>query len=210
MQAPASSTSATAITLRFGEWEIRHFQSKKMTDAEFETFCRENPDLKIEKDPHGNVLVMAPVSIESGHFENEIGTDLGLWNRQTRLGKAFSSSTMFTLPDGSKRMPDAAWVANEKYAALSRHERRSYARIVPDFVIELRSPSDNLDDLKEKMRAVWIANGVRLAWLLAPESQTAWIYRPDGSIETVQGFNQKLGGEDVLPGFEFDLRVFGL
>lgn len=195
------------ISLRFGDWEVRHFQSQKMTDEEFYAFCRENADLKIEQDIFGNITVMPPVSPESGNFESEVGIDVGIWNRQTQLGKTFSSSAMFTLPDGSKRMPDASWISLERYNRLSKKERQSFARIVPDFVIEVRSPSDSLDELKAKMTDVWIANGVRLAWLLDPASRTAWVYRPDGSIETVSGFDKKLSGEEVLPGFELSLSV---
>ncbi len=131
------------ISLRFGDWEVRHFQSQKMTDEEFYAFCRENADLKIEQDIFGNITVMPPVSPESGNFESEVGIDVGIWNRQTQLGKTFSSSAMFTLPDGSKRMPDASWISLERYNRLSKKERQSFARIVPDFVIEVRSPSDS-------------------------------------------------------------------
>lgn len=193
------------ISLRFGEWEVRHFQPQRMTDEEFYAFCRENPELKIEQDKYGNVIVMPPVSPESGNHESEIGIDLGLWNRRSKLGRTFSSSTMFTLPDGSKRMPDASWISHEKYDRLSEQERQTFAKIVPDFVIEVRSPSDSLTELKEKMTDAWIANGVRLAWLLDSESESAWVYRADGSTETIIGFDKKLSGEDVLPGFEFDL-----
>lgn len=195
------------ISLRFGEWEVRHFQPQKMTDEEFYAFCRENPEMKIEQDKYGNVIVMPPVSPESGNLESEVGIDLGLWNRRSKLGRTFSSSTMFTLPDGSKRMPDASWISHEKYNRLTERERQSFAKIVPDFVVEVRSPSDSLEELKTKMTEAWMSNGVRLSWLLDPESQSAWIYRADGSSETVNGFNKRLPGEDVLPGFEFDLGV---
>ena len=203
---PASPKNGK-ITLRFGEWEVRHFQPQKMTDEEFYAFCRENPEMKIEQDKYGNVIVMPPVSPESGNLESEVGIDLGLWNRRSNLGRTFSSSTMFTLPDGSKRMPDASWISHEKYNRLTERERQSFAKIVPDFVIEVRSPSDSLEELKAKMTESWMSNGVRLAWLLDPESESAWIYRADGSTETIAGFDNKLSGEDVLPGFEFDLGV---
>lgn len=195
------------ISLRFGDLEVRHFQAQKMTDEEFYAFCLENADLKIEQDKFGNITVMPPVSPESASSELEVGTDLTNWNRQTKLGKTFSSSAMFTLPDGSKRMSDASWISNERYHRLSKKERQSFARIAPDFVIEVRSPSDSLEELKEKMTGAWIANGVRLAWLLDPASHTAWVYRADGSIETVSGLDQKLSGEEVLPGFELGLDV---
>jgi len=195
------------ISLRFGDWEVRHFQSEKMSDEAFYAFCQENPNLKIEQDKYGNVIVMPPVSPESGNHESEVGTDLSIWNRQSKLGRTFSSSTMFTLPDGEKRMPGASWIAHEKYNHLSERERQSFAKIVPDFVIEVRSPSDSLKELQEKMTAVWMANGVRLSWLLDPTTLSAWIYRAEGSMDMVEGLGQKLSGEDVLPGFEFDLSI---
>lgn len=204
LSAPAKNGK---ISLRFGEWEIRHFQHRKMTDEEFYAFCTENAEMKIEQDQYGNVFVMPPVSPESASNELEVGTDLTLWNRRTKLGKTFSSNAMFTLPDGSKRMPDASWMSNEKYDSLNERERRTFARVVPDFIVEMRSPSDSPDELKTKMTGAWIANGVRLAWLIDPVSRTTQIYRANGSCEVLEGFDRSLSGEDVLPGFEFDLRV---
>ncbi|MBC7775322.1 MAG: Uma2 family endonuclease [Phycisphaerae bacterium] len=179
-----------------------------MSEEEFDEFCFANPDLRIEQDPHGNIIIMPPSSYESGNHEAEPIIDLGLWNRRTKLGKVFSPSTLFKLPDGSKRMPDAAWVSVEKHNSLSEKERKSFAHIVPDFVIEVRSPSDRLKPLQGKMHTAWIANGVRLAWLIDPEGQQAWVYRADGSESHIPDFQQIISGELVLPGFEFDLKVF--
>lgn len=203
---PKTKRSASTMTILFDEWEVFH-QFPKMSDRAFEKFCLVNPNLRIEQDKNGNILIMPPVSYESGNQEMEAGADLVFWNRRTRLGKVFSPSTMFCLPDGAKRMPDAAWISREKDALLSKKERKTFARIVPDFVIEVRSPSDRTPVLKEKMRAVWIANGVRLAWLIDVETQKAWVFRADGSETEVPDFSQKLSGEDVLPGFEMDLQV---
>ncbi|MBK9335184.1 MAG: Uma2 family endonuclease [Lewinellaceae bacterium] len=178
-----------------------------MTEEEFDEFCLANPKLRLEQDPHGNITILMPNSYDSGNHEIEAGADLGLWNRRTKLGKVFSASTLFKLPDGSKRMPDAAWVSLEKHHQLSPKERKSFAHVVPDFVIEVRSPSDRLDTLQTKMRAVWIANGVRLAWLLDPESKQAWVFRANGTETHISDFSQTLSGEDVLPGFEFELSL---
>ncbi len=151
---------------------------------------------------------MPPSSYDSGNHEMEAGADLTLWNRRTKLGRVFSPSTLFKLPDGSKRMPDAAWISREKHAQLSAKERKSFARIVPDFVIEVRSPSDRPQVLKDKMQSAWIKNGVQLAWLIDPELQQAWIFRADGSETHIPDFQRVLSGESVLPGFELDLRIF--
>lgn len=194
------------IAIHLSDGEVFH-ALPKMTDEEFDEFCLANRDLRIEQDPHGNIIIIPPSSYDSGNNEMEAGADLTLWNRRTKLGKVFSPSTLFKLPDGSKRMPDAAWISLEKHNNLSEKERKSFAHIVPDFIIEVRSPSDRLKILQDKMHSVWIANGVRLAWLIDPEEQQAWVFRADGSETHIPDFQQVLSGEDVLPGFEFDLRV---
>ncbi len=203
--APAKK-EVSNVSINFDGLEVKDVRPV-MTDEEFEAFCLRNPKLRIEQDKHGNIIVMSPVSYTSGNQENEVNIDLGMWNRKTKLGKTFSPSTMFILPDDEKRMPDAAWITLEKHQQLSSKEKQSLARIVPDFIVEVRSPSDVLKNLKEKMSKVWIANGVRLAWLIDPLDEVSWVYRQDGSVEEVRGFDKKLSGEDVLPGFEFDLSI---
>lgn len=201
----APRSKKTALELNDGEVLL---PIPEMTEEEFDVFCLANPKLRLEQDPHGNITILMPNSYDSGNNESEALLDLGLWNRRTKLGKVLSSSTLFKLPDGSKRMPDAACVSLEKHQQLSADERKSFARMVPDFVIEVRSPSDRLAALQAKMRSVWIANGVRLAWLLDPKARQAWVFRADGSEVHVADFEQTLSGEDVLPGFELDLRIF--
>lgn len=203
---PAEKTNGK-VAFHLSDGEVFH-ALPKMSEEEFDEFCFANSELRIEQDPQGNIIIMPPSSYESGNHEVEPITDLNIWNRRTRLGKVFSPSTLFKLPDGSKRMPDAAWVSLEKHNSLSEKERKSFARIVPDFVIEVRSPTDRLKILQGKMHTAWIANGVRLAWLIDPQGHQAWVYRADGSESHISDFKQVLSGEDVLPGFEFDLGVF--
>ncbi len=202
----ATPEKTTNISIRFDGWEVQDARPP-MSEAEFLAFCRQNPDLRIEQDKNGNILIMPPVSFDSGNFESEMMVSLGIWNRQAETGKTFSSATLFILPNGEKRMPDAAWISKEKTIQLSAAERKSFAEIVPDFVVEIRSPSDDLQSLKAKMTDSWMANGVRLAWLLDPSTETAWVYRANGTIAEIQGFDQALSGEDVLPGFSFDLGI---
>lgn len=178
-----------------------------VSDEAFEQFCASNPELRIERAPNGNLIIMPPVHTESGYHESQIQIELGLWNRQSHLGKVFSASAGFTLPDESIRSADASWVANEKYDALSAGERKSFAHLVPDFVVEIKSDTDSLRKLKEKMSNTWIANGVQLAWLLDVEAEKAYIYHANGTVEVVEGFDKKLSGESVLPDFEFDLNL---
>jgi Uma2 family endonuclease len=203
---PSTSNGNEKIAIHLSDGEVFH-AIPKMTDEEFDEFCLANRDLRIEQDPQGNIIIMPPSSYDSGRNESEVLIDLGLWNRRAKLGKVFSPSTLFKLPDGSKRMPDAAWISLEKHNQVSEKERKSFAHIVPDFIIEVRSPSDRLKNLKDKMRSVWMANGVRLAWLIDPEEQQAWIFRADGSETHIPDFQQVLSGESVLPGFEFDLKI---
>jgi len=178
-----------------------------MTDEEFEEFCYQNPNLHIEQDKHGNIIIMSPVSLLSGNFENEVNGDLVFWNRRHKLGMTFSPSTMFILPDGEKRMADAAFITHERLKKLPATEWTKFARVVPDFIVEVRSPTDKLEDLKAKISNVWIANGVRLAWLIDPVGQRAFIFQPDTEPVEKKGFDHLLSGGDVLPGFEFDLSI---
>jgi Uma2 family endonuclease len=202
-----ATAALTRMSIRFNGWEVRDTRPP-YSDNEFFDLCFQNPDLRIEQDVDGNTIVMAPVSFDSGNFESEFQIDLGIWNRTYKLGKTFSSATLFILPNGEKRMPDAAWITHEKVNAMPPEERKRFAHIAPDFVVEIRSPSDDLGELQTKMRDSWIGNGVQLAWLIDPEQQTAWVYRADGTVETIEDFHQCLSGEEVLPGFELSLLLF--
>jgi len=179
---------------------------ERMTDKEFLHFCKENETLHFERDEKGNIIVMPPTVYNTGIKNSDIITELNNWNRKLNLGKVLDSSTGFTLPDGSNRSPDAAWVSNEKHHALTDIEKNKFAPVCPEFIVELRSKSDRLSYLKEKMQ-MWIRNGVHLAWLIDPIDQKAYIYRKDGSTETVNNFEVHLDGEDVLSGFELDLSL---
>lgn len=184
--------------------------AEPMSDAAFEQFCTINQELRIERESSGNLLVMPPVHTESGSYENVVSGELYFWNRQTGLGKAFSPSTGFTLPDTSVRSADASWVSNEVYAAISAGERKTFARLVPAFVAEVLSDTDSLRKAKAKakMADVWIANGVQLGWLIDVKRATVYIYRANGSVEVVNGLDQTLSGETVLSGFELALALF--
>jgi Uma2 family endonuclease len=153
----------------------------KFTAEQFDRVCEANPDRSFELTAQGVLVIMPPVGVESGNYESELGIDLGIWNRKTRLGKTFSSSTVFTLPDGSKRSPDAAWVELSRWNTVSREEQKKFARLVPDFVIELRSETDRLPPLQAKM-AEYLANGVRLGWLINPQARQVEIYRLEREV----------------------------
>ncbi|MBA2494142.1 MAG: Uma2 family endonuclease [Acidobacteria bacterium] len=176
----------------------------KMTDKTFYEFCQRNKNFRFEMDKKGNLIIMPPTFLETSRKNAKINVRLGIWAEEDKTGIAFESNGMFTLPNGAKRAPDASWILKEKYFALSREEREEqFARIIPDFVIELRSKSDNLRKLQNKMRE-YIENGVRLGWLIDPTEKRVHIYRADKTIEILEN-SAKVSGEDVLLGFELDL-----
>jgi Uma2 family endonuclease len=180
----------------------------KMTKTQFNEFVLTNEVIKIERDKHGTITIHPPLTFESGYDEGEAFYALKLWSKSNRtLGRAYSPSTSINLPDGSQFKADGAWFSTEKIDLLSQEERQSIPTIVPDFVIEFRSKTDSLIGLKKKMNEAWMANGVKLAWLIDPKKKNAWVYRIGNTEpEEVNGFENILSGEDILPNFEFNLR----
>jgi len=180
----------------------------RCTEEQFRELVKFNPDLRWELTAQGEVIVMAPTGSETGNYNFELNTDLGTWNRQQKMGKAFDSSAGFRLPNGAIRSPDLAWIAQERWEQLSPEQRRQFAPICPDFVLELVSPADDLATVQAKMQE-YLENGCRLGWLVNPETRSVTIYRPNVAPEIVT-FDVVLSGEDVLPGFTVDLRhIFG-
>lgn len=179
---------------------------EEMTKEEFFEFCVANKHLRIERDEQNQILIMPPAGGESGRKHIKIATALELWNSKTNLGIAFDSAAGFELPDGSVRSPDAAWITKEKWDNLSAKEKKSFLPFAPDFLAEVMSPSDKLSAAQAKMTK-WIQNGTKLAWLIDSKKQVTFIYRADGTVDKIEGFDKRLTGEDVLPGFEFDLSV---
>jgi Uma2 family endonuclease len=177
-----------------------------LTDDQFYQLCISNPDLQLERTRQGILIVMAPVGGDSGNREMEFGIDLGNWNRRTRLGKVFSSSTIFQLPGGGDRSPDAAWIELSRWEALTPEQRAKFPPIAPDFVLELRSRTDSLKTLQAKMHE-YLDRGVRLGWLINPQHQQVEIYRA-GAEPEIRNLPTVLSGEDVLPGFELPLERF--
>ncbi|MGF1477958.1 MAG: Uma2 family endonuclease [Cyanophyceae cyanobacterium] len=173
-----------------------------LTDEQFYQLCMANRDLSLEMSAAGELIIVPPVGGESGSQEADLITDLSIWNRQAKLGKVFSSSTIFILPNGAKRSPDAAWVKLNRWEALTLEQRKKFPPLVPDFVIELRSQSDRLVSLQEKMQE-YITNGLRLGWLINLQDATVEIYRPE--TVAVRQLPAIVSGEEVLPGFELQV-----
>jgi Uma2 family endonuclease len=174
-----------------------------LTDEQFYQLCVANRDLSLEMNAAGELIIVSPVGGESGNKEAEIITDLNIWNRQAKLGKVFSSSTIFILPNGAKRSPDAAWIKLERWEALIPEQRKKFPPLVPDFAIELRSETDRLGPLQEKMEE-YIENGLCLGWLINPQDERVEIYRSGKSPEIIL-MPTIVSGEDILPGFELQV-----
>jgi Uma2 family endonuclease len=173
-----------------------------ISDAEFEALCRENDNVRLERTKEGSVRMHPPTGGWTGSGNQEISRQLGNWHADQVSGRVFDSSTGFRLPDGSTLSPDASYISEERLRTLSNGALRGFPRICPDFVIELRSESDSLQELKDKMND-WINNGAQVAWLIDPFEQKVLIYRPGSSPEVVAG--NQIAGDGPVQGFVLDL-----
>ncbi len=172
----------------------------QLTHEQFYALCMANRDVAMERSPSGELIIMPPIGGVSGEREADLIAELVFWNRQSQLGKVFSSSTVFNLPNGGDRSPDVAWIRQDRWGTLTEEEREKFPPICPDFVIELRSKIDRLKPLQDKMQE-YLASGLRLGWLINPQDQQVEIYRPDREV-AVSTYPVKLCGENVLSGFE--------
>ena len=173
----------------------------RVTPEEFDLLCQLNRDLRLELTKDGELIVMAPAGYESSEKNSDLNADLVIWNRQARTGRVFDSSGGFTLPNGATRSPDATWIEKSKLANVPAGVK--FPEVIPDFVIELRSDTDRISKLREKMEE-YRASGVRLGWLIDPQKQQVEIYRPGQDVEVLES-PSSLSGEDVLPGFTLEL-----
>jgi len=177
-----------------------------LSDRQFELLCQANLDWQLERTAKGELVIMSPVGGISGNREADLIGRLWSWNSQSQLGRVFSSSTIFRLPNGGDRSPDAAWVSLARWQALRPEEQEKFPPICPDFVIELRSGTDAIGPLQDKMQE-YLNNGLPLGWSIDPQGQQVQIYRPSREVE-VLSLPATLSGEAVLPGFELDLPAF--
>ena len=175
---------------------------RRINHAEFEQLCQDNPDLRLELTATGELVTMAPAGFESSKRNANLTIDVGIWNRQTKQGEVLDSSGGFTLPNGAVRSPDVTWIEKSKLVNVSGI---AFPPVIPDFVIELRSATDRLKTLQDKMLE-YRTNGVRLGWLIDPQQQRVEIYRLEQEVEILQS-PTTLSGEDVLPGFILNLST---
>jgi len=175
-----------------------------LSNEQFYQLCQNNRDLRFERTCRGDLVIMPPTGGETGERNSEINYQLRYWNKQSKRGKVFDSSTGFKLPNGSDKSPDAAWVPLEKWNNLTLKQQQGFLPLCPDFVIELRSKSDNLKVLQEKMQE-YLENGTRLGWLINRQDRQIEIYRQGQGVEVLENPNS-LSGEDILPSFVLDLE----
>ena len=176
-----------------------------MTPDEFFELSLLNPDLKIELTSEGEIVFMSPSGAETGALNAQIILALGRWASEDKSGVFFDSSAGFTLPNKAVRAPDASWVRREKWTALSPRQRQRFAPLCPDFVIEVDSPSDRLQDLQAKMDE-YIANGAQLGWLILPETRQVMVYRPGQDMQLHSDVDA-IAADPELPGFTLDLTL---
>jgi Uma2 family endonuclease len=176
----------------------------RVSNAMFWRICAENRDWRLERTAKGELICMAPAGAESGGQNAYLTMRLGVWTQADGRGKFFDSSAGFKLPNGATRAPDASWILLERWLAVPPKERKRFAPICPDFVVELRSPTDSLPEVRAKMRE-YLEQGARLGWMIDPIDQKVEIYRPGRDVEVLDR-PSSLSGEDVLPGFTLELQ----
>ena len=196
MQAVCLETESEELRVRFGD------EAPMDRDA-FYRFCQANSELRIERDAEGNIIVMAPTGTETGGRNASLTAQLYVWAKQDSTGKSFDSNTGFELPNGATRSPDAAWLTLDKWNAIPSEERQRFAQVCPDFVIELRSPTDRLELLTAKMEE-YVENGTKLGFLIDPIDENMTIYRPTSAPASLRR-PEMLSAEPEMPGLVFDL-----
>jgi Uma2 family endonuclease len=174
-----------------------------LSEDQFAKLCELNPEMRFEYTSTGDLIIMPPVGGDTGHTNANLTTDFTIWSRQDGSGLIFDSSTLFVLPSGARRSPDVSWIRRDRWDALSPEERRGFSPLCPDFVLELRAPSDSLRVLQDKMQE-YIDNGAGLGWLIDPTEHLIYVYRPGESVERLEA-PVEVSGEPVLPGFVLQL-----
>lgn len=178
---------------------------KPMNDDEFADFCQRHRDLRIEMDQFGEITIMTPTYSETGAINFELSVDFGVWARADGTGKGFDSSTGFILPNGAKRSPDLSWIKLEKWLAIPPEQRKKFAPICPDFIVEIRSASDSLTKLQAKMDE-YIDNGASLGWLLDVNNKKVYIYQRNVPVLILDNPSE-ISGEPLLKGFVLKMKA---
>ena len=187
----------TVVEIKFESWQL--------SDEQFFQLCQDNRDLRLERNPKGDLIIMPPTGGETSNSNAGITAQLWLWNNLNKLGVVFDSSGGFKLPNGADRSPDAAWIPLEKWQALTPQQKERFLPLSPDFVIELMSPSDNIETARKKMQE-YLDNGTRLGWLINRKTREVEIYRQGQAVEILTN-PESLSGENMLPEFSLNLTL---
>ncbi|MCA2707828.1 MAG: Uma2 family endonuclease [Microcystis sp. M015S2] len=187
----------TVVEIKFESWQL--------SDEQFFQLCQDNRDLRLERNAKGDLIIMPPTGGETGNSNAGITAQLWLWNNLNKLGVVFDSSTGFKLPNGADRSPDAAWIPLDKWQALTPQQKERFLPLSPDFVIELMSPSDNIETARKKMQE-YLDNGTRLGWLINRKTREVEIYRQGQAVEILTN-PESLSGENILPEFSLNLTL---
>ncbi len=197
---------STTLDISVSDPVVVHFEPSKlrMNDEEFFEFCQLNPELRIERTSEGDIIVMSPTGGKTGRRNAKLIVAFGRWAEKDGSGQFFDSSTEFILPNRAGRAPDLSWVRNERWNSLTSKEQEQFPPLCPDFVVELRSPTDRLKILMTKMEE-YIANGAQLGWLIDPLERKVYIYRPGVAAEVLDDPKEVSGGP-LLKGVVLDLQ----
>lgn len=179
-----------------------------MSDEQFFEFCRLNSEHQFERTAQGELVIMSPTGSESGNRNANLTVQVGIWAERDGTGLVFDSSTGFTLPNGAVRSPDLSWIRQSRWNAIAPEQRKRFAPICPDFVVELRSESDDLEMLEGKMQE-YVENGASLGWLIDPLEKQVYVYQPNVSVQQLNT-PATLSGDPTLPDFVLDLsKIWG-
>ena len=187
----------TVVEIKFESWQL--------SDEQFFQLCQDNRDLRLERNAKGDLIIMPPTGGKTSNSNAGITAQLWLWNNLNKLGVVFDSSTGFKLPNGADRSPDAAWIPLDKWQALTPQQKERFLPLSPDFVIELMSPSDNIETARKKMQE-YLDNGTRLGWLINRKTRQVEIYRQGQPVEILTN-PESLSGENILPEFSLNLTL---
>jgi Uma2 family endonuclease len=197
-----------SIALPEMEMPVRLSFERPMTDEALLRFCAENKTLRVEREANGDLILMSPTGNEGAGFDTDVTVELAVWARQDGRGRVYNSNAGWNLPDGSMRAADAHWISWARLNSLTSAERKGFPHLCPEFVIEVRSESDGLKPLREKMQ-MWLANGAELGWLIDPSRKVVEVYRPGKPVEEQEG-HSAVYGEGPVAGFVLELgRIWG-
>ena len=178
--------------------------SLKISDEQFEQVVKNNPEYSFEQTAYGELVVVPPTGGTSGRKNFNLIGQFSAWvERNLELGEGFDSSTLFKLPNSAKRSPDASWIKRDRWEKLTQKQQDGYVPLCPDLVIELRSPTDSLEELRAKMHE-YMDNGAQLGWLIDPQNHQVYIFRQNVAVEIIDSPNM-LFGSGLTPGFVLNL-----